>query len=161
MKLSLLGTRYIYLVISSSVICDVASFSTPNPNNPFFRFSTNYLNALSTQPASPDDQLQQQQTPVKVAASTAPSTHRNAYSNNSHLDNLQKVAEETPDDHYAKNHPGAGWAGYKNPMFGGYLDNLNENSFDEGKKADYGDDVRWGAQVYLDQLDGGNTGNYQ
>ena len=65
---------------------------------------------------------------------------------------LEKTAANTPDDHYAKNHPGAGWAGYKHPEFGGYLDNLKENNWEEGKVADYGADIRWGAQVYLDAL---------
>ena len=38
---------------------------------------------------------------------------------------LQDVAAATPSEHYAKNNPGAGWAGYKHPMFGGYLDALS------------------------------------
>ena len=152
MKLSALklNTTHFYLVMFCSIINAVTSFSSPNPNNPFFLFSTNYLNSLPTQPTS-SGHLEQQQAPEKPRASST-ATKQNAYFNNSHLDNLQKVAEETPDEHYAKDHPGAGWAGYKNPMFGGYLDNLNENTFEEGKKADYGDDIRWGAQVYLDQL---------
>lgn len=89
-------------------------------------------------------QQQQQQHQVQTGSTT-----------NVH-DSLIATASSTPDDHYAKNHPGAGWAGYKHPNFGGYLDNLNENTFEEGKKADYGDDIRWGAQVYLDRL-GGKT----
>lgn len=71
--------------------------------------------------------------------------------------NHATTIEETPDDHYAKDHPGAGWAGYKDPMYGGYLDHLSNSDakdcvFEVGKKADYGDDIRWGAQVYLDNL---------
>ena len=108
---------------------------------------------------------------------------------------MKDVMARTPDDHYAKYHPGAGWAGYKHPMCGGYLDHLSspfvspspssqeeksitipnhdgsslstmdfrssslsylatlrENSWEEGKSSDYGDDVRWGSQVYLDAL---------
>ena len=121
---------------------------------------------------------------------------------------MEEVVRRTPDDHYAKHHPGAGWAGYKHPMYGGYLDHLSssssegdkqaradsaegtasvvsspsasvwvgqrtdphheqpspptlnskyleslpENAWEHGKPADYGDDVRWGAQVYLDGL---------
>jgi len=77
---------------------------------------------------------------------------------------LKDVAAETPIEHYAKENPGAGWAGYKHPMFGGYLDNLKNTEdettttttntciLEEGKEADYGDDIRWGAQVYLDNL---------
>ena len=84
---------------------------------------------------------------------------------------------KTPDDHYAKDHPGAGWAGYKHPMYGGYLEHLSDQNdqngdvtaatwdvpddsdssfttcvLKAGKKAEYGDDIRWGAQVYLDTL---------
>uniref|UniRef100_A0A7S4ADF2 Uncharacterized protein n=1 Tax=Pseudo-nitzschia australis TaxID=44445 RepID=A0A7S4ADF2_9STRA len=113
----------------------------------------------------------------------------------------QQVAAETPDEHYAKEHFGAGWAGYNHSLYGGYLDQLNtvgsndsvEDKEEEqeitttsattirytytdtptdddddddqnntagtnsailqaGKKAEYGDDIRWGAQVYLDNL---------
>merc|ERR1719157_34749 len=72
---------------------------------------------------------------------------------------------EPPDDHYAKDNPGAGWAGYNDPQYGGYLENLDPNStkngakttlltstMEAGKKADYGDDIRWGTQVYLDNM---------
>ena len=44
---------------------------------------------------------------------------------------LNEVAASTLEDHYAKKHPGAGWAGwagwagFKHPQFGGYLDNLS------------------------------------
>ena len=37
----------------------------------------------------------------------------------------QQAMAETPDEHYAKEHFGAGWAGYKHSLYGGYLDNLN------------------------------------
>ena len=68
----------------------------------------------------------------------------------------------------------ASWQGWKHPQWGAYLDHLSssyqdvgdktessESSSEEtqslaifpvGKEADYGDDVRWGAQVYLDAL---------
>ena len=81
---------------------------------------------------------------------------------NASTDNRRNTVVETPDDHYTKDHPGAGWAGYKDPMYGGYLDHLSssENNdptnncvLESGKKPDYGDDIRWGAQVYLDNLD--------
>ena len=103
------------------------------------------------------------------------------------VDDLEQVATITPDDHYAKIHPGAGWAGYKHSQFGGYLNamssspsstsndvassplpntvnqpgeegstsylaSLKENAWEEGKAADYGNDIRWGAQVYLDAI---------
>ncbi|CAJ1970225.1 unnamed protein product [Cylindrotheca closterium] len=179
------------------------------------------------------------------------------HSRNSMVEEDAIIARRTPDDHYAKHHPGAGWAGYKHPMYGGYLDHLhlqptaascsdkttanvataasatttttstststsaatlanhnhdhssaeppalplppplppppshpfhsaqanhnavgnnnqsdkgsaatrtsslpylktlqenNSNVWEEGKPADYGDDIRWGAQVYLDGL---------
>ena len=61
---------------------------------------------------------------------------------------------DIPDDHYSKNHPNAGWRGYANPQWGGYLDALPSNRLQEGKKSDYGDDVRWGAEVYLNSIDG-------
>ena len=48
---------------------------------------------------------------------------------------LEAVAENTPDDHYAKENPGAGWAGYHHPMFGGYLDHLNQNNLEEGNQG--------------------------
>ena len=70
--------------------------------------------------------------------------HINAFSNNGYLEelnslpisdnskikqrvdvDLNEVAASTPEDHYAKKHPGAGWAGFKHPQFGGYLDNLS------------------------------------
>jgi len=57
-----------------------------------------------------------------------------------------------PDDHYSKEHPNAGWRGYANPQWGGYLDSLPSNCLQEGKKSDYGDDVRWGAEVYLNSV---------
>lgn len=43
-------------------------------------------------------------------------------------ESLEEIAASTPDDHYAKKHPGAGWAGYKHPRFGGYLDALSSSS---------------------------------
>lgn len=127
-----------------------SSSSSSSPNNPLFLSSTNYLNSLPSKPI-----------PKEEVSSN----------------NLDGISKDTPNDHYAKNNPGAGWAGYKNPMFGGYLDNLsssnsdndggsdgsgeNENKtnaiFEQGKKADYGDDVRWGAQVYLDNLKDNNN----
>ena len=90
-------------------------------------------------------------------------------------DGMAETIAETPDDHYAKDQPGAGWAGFKHPMYGGYLEHLSDRNdhgangasegadgdddsalssciLKTGKKADYGDDIRWGAQVYLDNL---------
>jgi len=68
------------------------------------------------------------------------------------IQDLTKIRSKTPAEHYAKKHPGAGWAGFQHPQFGGYLNNLGENAWEEGKEKDYGDDIRWGAEVYLDNL---------
>ena len=70
----------------------------------------------------------------------------------------QQDEEDIPDDHYSKDHPNAGWRGYANPHWGGYLDALPSNCLQEGKKSDYSDDVRWGAEVYLNSIeDGGGS----
>lgn len=42
--------------------------------------------------------------------------------------NLEQISDLTPAYHYAKNNPGAGWAGYKHPLYGGYLENLKQNN---------------------------------
>lgn len=39
----------------------------------------------------------------------------------------EKEKKEIPEDHYSKNHPMAGWAGWKHPQWGGYLDNIHKN----------------------------------
>ncbi len=143
-------------------------------NNPFFLSSTNYLNSLPTTPISDEAGLEDEKiqggvinsglTSASVSASTSPPAHAHTTTSTTaatsftplNQNYLEEVAKNTPDEHYAKEHPGAGWAGYKDPMYGGYLDNLSENTFEEGKKADYGNDIRWGAQVYLDRLGDGN-----
>jgi len=60
---------------------------------------------------------------------------------------------DIPDEHYSKNYPNAGWRGYANPQWGGYLDALPSNRLEEGKKSDYGNDIRWGAEVYLSSVE--------
>lgn len=57
---------------------------------------------------------------------TTPSSKSNNNNNNGII-TLDDVAAMTPEDHYAKNHPGAGWAGYKHPQYGGYLNQLSSN----------------------------------
>lgn len=42
--------------------------------------------------------------------------------------NLDQISAVTPADHYAKHNPGAGWAGYNHPLYGGYLKNLKQNN---------------------------------
>ena len=65
----------------------------------------------------------------------------------------QQDEEDIPDDHYSKKYPNAGWRGYANPQWGGYLDALPSNCLQEGKKSDYGDDIRWGTEVYLNSIE--------
>ena len=67
----------------------------------------------------------------------------------------QQDEEDIPDDHYSKNYPNAGWRGYANPQWGGYFDALPSNCLQEGKKSEYGDDIRWGAEVYLNSIEAG------
>ena len=66
----------------------------------------------------------------------------------------QQDEEDIPVDHYSKKYPNAGWRGYANAQWGGYLDALPSNCLQEGKKSDYGDDIRWGAEVYLNSIEG-------
>jgi len=153
---AVLAVLVILVVVCANNVQVVSSFSS---NNPFFLSSTNYLNSLPTTPITDEvgegdkGNVVDSGAPGAPGAPAAPAHILPSWNQNSN--NLQEVARNTPDEHYAKEHPGAGWAGYKDPMHGGYLDNLSENTFEEGKVADYGDDIRWGAQVYLDNLGGG------
>ncbi len=157
-------------------------------------FSTSYLDSLSTSAPKVDTSNQSYLDTLDISAHRADITINNGDSHDNaqglltslhpssypqwsfSTPDLDEVAAATPDDHYAKINPGAGWAGYKHPMFGGYLDalsssdqgeveiktgllggkdyldTLKENTWEDGKKADYGDDIRWGAQVYLDAI---------
>jgi hypothetical protein len=94
------------------------SFSSPTPNNPLFLSSTNYLNSLPT-------------TPVETEKLTSTTTlNQNNKENDDQAKtffDLEETSQQTPDDHYAKDHPGAGWAGYKHPQYGGYLESLRKN----------------------------------
>lgn len=47
------------------------------------------------------------------------------------ISHVPEIFEEPPDDHYAKDHFGAGWAGYKHPLYGGYLDHLYAHPEDD------------------------------
>lgn len=100
-------------------------------------FSTNYLESLTND-----------NSPADINEETSPSTYLESLSNEPIPNDIQPVNQrpvfvdleivsaETPSEHYAKNHPGAGWAGYHHPMFGGYLNNLNQtvcNEEEEGK----------------------------
>jgi hypothetical protein len=160
----------------------------------------NYLDSLQLRHNNPDEGLAA--AAALVATTTSPTTTDAIAIASSTDDWAAETIAETPDDHYSKDHPGAGWAGYQHPMYGGYLANLactsssssstennssssssnnsssNNNSsnndndgtapaaatpdasstttsvcvLEVGKKAEYGDDIRWGAQVYLDHL---------
>ena len=103
-------------------------------------FSPDYLSSLSKK-TNTNDIIQQPNT-----------------SFDEHYMNNQKDTD-IPDEHYSKDYPNAGWRGYANSQWGGYLDNLtssNTNSqLEEGKKSDYGDDVRWGTEVYLNSIEKG------
>jgi len=62
-----------------------------------------------------------------------------------------------PDDEwYGKHRPMASWQGYQHAQWGGYLNSLSQpqesTTLPPGKPSDYGNDVRWGAQVYLDSI---------
>lgn len=66
--------------------------------------------------------------------------------------------DAAPHEWYGKSNPMASWEGYKHPRFGGYLDSLqgddvSHGTLAAGKPSDYGDDVRWGADVYLKSLE--------
>ena len=110
-------------------------------------FSPDYLSSLSKK--TNDIPIQQ------------PTTRQtNDVSNTDIQDELNTQKDtEIPDEHYSKHYPNAGWRGYANSQWGGYLDNLtssNTNSqLEEGKKSDYGDDVRWGTEVYLNSIEKG------
>jgi hypothetical protein len=52
-----------------------------------------------------------------------------------------------PDEHYSKNHPMAGWAGYKHKRWGGYLDNLASlPSSETAQKQSDSDGSDWQSQ---------------
>lgn len=74
--------------------------------------STNYLDSISGPTAS-----------AKNAGKI--SNTEDVKKSRQSINSLKDVAAATPSEHYAKDNPGAGWAGYKHPMFGGYLDALS------------------------------------
>ena len=74
-------------------------------------------------PPPPASFIPQQQQST-MATDSPPSNLGDQYSS------LNDVAQVTPDDHYAKHNPGAGWAGYKSPKFGGYLDGLSRTDWE-------------------------------
>lgn len=102
---------------------------------------SSYLDSLSREIQSPQSSPINYLDPLSTIENVIPddsSTHRLFQSP---ISDLKETAAQTPDEHYAKENPGAGWAGYQHPMFGGYLNNLKQNNWDDGKEADYGDDI--------------------
>lgn len=91
--------------------------------------ASNYLSTLSSAPEALDEEAMHQS---RISADDANG--------------------DIPDEHYSKDYPNAGWRGYANPQWGGYLDALPSNRLEEGKKSDYGNDIRWGAEVYLSSV---------
>ena len=110
----------IFTIMALQVLCNchciVEAFSSSNNNN------NQYLDSLKP---------------------TSSASFRNTRQNNreNHLfqedyNSMEDVVARTPDDHYAKHHPGAGWAGYRHPMYGGYLDHLHLQSYSVASCSD-------------------------
>mmetsp|Transcript_30269 Transcript_30269/g.61720 ORF Transcript_30269/g.61720 Transcript_30269/m.61720 type:complete len:186 (-) Transcript_30269:470-1027(-) len=57
-----------------------------------------------------------------------------------------------PEEHYSKDHPMAGWAGYADRRWGNYLENLKQDSFEDEGVSDDGRDLRLGAGAYLSSI---------
>ena len=115
-------------------------------------FSPDYLSSLSKKTNTNDDIIHQPTTRQKNDISNTNIQHGQ---NNNNIYN--QIDTEIPDEHYSKHYPNAGWRGYANLQWGGYLDNLTSSNsqLEEGKKSDYGDDVRWGTEVYLNSIEKG------
>uniref|UniRef100_A0A7S0FPF9 Cellulase n=1 Tax=Minutocellus polymorphus TaxID=265543 RepID=A0A7S0FPF9_9STRA len=134
LKRALFATPILFLELS--IAPPVQSFSTQQEVRKTFgqaagalHAASDYLSSLSSAPEASDGQHQQ----------SAIVDH--------------DVDDCIPDEHYSKDYPNAGWRGYANPQWGGYLDALPSNRLEEGKKSDYGDDIRWGAEVYLSSVE--------
>ncbi|OEU06456.1 hypothetical protein FRACYDRAFT_254473 [Fragilariopsis cylindrus CCMP1102] len=80
----------------------------------------NYLDSLQLRHNNPDEGV----VAAIAATTTTTSPTTEAIASASTDDWAEKTIAEIPDDHYSKFHPGAGWAGYQHPMYGGYLNNL-------------------------------------
>jgi len=116
-------------------------------------FSPDYLSSLSKK-TNTNDIIHQ---PTTRQIDDIDNTNIQHGQNNNNMNTNEQ--DEIPNEHYSKDYPNAGWRGYANSQWGGYLDNLkrdNTNSqLEEGKKSDYGDDVRWGTEVYLNSIEKG------
>ena len=131
-KRALFATSIFVLGLSEAPLAH--SFSTQREavgNTPGHGAASDYLSTLSSAPTVAFDEEAMQQS--------------NIFSDDAHGD--------IPDEHYSKDYPNAGWRGYANPQWGGYLDALPSNRLEEGKKSDYGNDIRWGAEVYLNSVE--------
>ena len=116
-------------------------------------FSPDYLSSLSKKTNTNDDIIQQPTIRPINDVSNADKQHDQQHNNDMNTD----VQDDIPNEHYSKHYPNAGWRGYANLQWGGYLDNLTSSNsqLEEGKKSDYGDDVRWGTEVYLNSIEKG------
>ena len=83
-------------------------------------FGSNYLDSLSPAPVI-GNLADNSNDPVKESAADITGSCSED-DTNSYCDD-----EQIPDEWYAKQNPMAGWAGYKHPKWGGYLDNLSKN----------------------------------
>jgi hypothetical protein len=129
------------ITILSTILCFSHSEGFPS-----------YLDSLSRKILSPPSSPMNYLDSLSTNENVIPDDSSTLRPFQSPISDLKQTATQTPDEHYAKENPGAGWAGYQHPMFGGYLNNLKQNNWEDGKEADYGDDVRWGTQVYLDNM---------
>lgn len=127
-KRSLFTTSFFVLRLSEAP--QAHSFSAVG-NRPGHGAASDYLSTLSSAPTVAFDEEAMQQSDIFGDGTNG----------------------DIPDEHYSKDYPNAGWRGYANPQWGGYLDALPSNRLEEGKKSDYGNDIRWGAEVYLSSVE--------
>lgn len=129
LKRSLVATSFFVMGLSEAP--QVHSFSSQHKAvGKTSGAASDYLSTLSSAPEALDEEAIQQS---RISADDANG--------------------DIPDEHYSKDYPNAGWRGYANPQWGGYLDALPSNRLEEGKKSDYGNDIRWGAEVYLNSVE--------
>ena len=130
LKRSLVATSFFLVKLSEAP--QAHSFSTQHEaigKTSVHGAASDYLSTLSSAPEALDEEAMHQS---RISADDANG--------------------DIPDEHYSKDFPNAGWRGHANPQWGGYLDALPSNRLEEGKKSDYGNDIRWGAEVYLSSV---------
>mmetsp|Transcript_2906 Transcript_2906/g.4439 ORF Transcript_2906/g.4439 Transcript_2906/m.4439 type:complete len:114 (-) Transcript_2906:90-431(-) len=94
---------------------------------------SSYLDSLTQEIQSPPSSPINYLDPLSTIETAIPDDSSTLHAIQSPISDLKETAAQTPDEHYAKENPGAGWAGYQHPMFGGYLNNLKQNNWDDGK----------------------------